>query len=317
MTESPEALLERLVQAKPWPYPREILEAVISRLDEMAPHLLAYLEGIAAAPEAFEEERDAMGLVFAAFLLAQAREVRAFPVLVSLLTLPEARTEELWGDLISQDMGRILASVYDGNEAALCDLVENSAHGQYVRGATAIQALESLVLAGRIPRDWLENYYRDLLGSKLEREPSVVWDALCLSSAEFGMVSLLPAIEKAFDEELCDPFYEEFGTLTKRAEKRAGESSLPACPRYLLPVTDTIAETESWAWFAPDEDSDDRGGDGSGLHRYSEEEISGPGNPAHLFVHEVQTPYVRETPKTGRNDPCPCGSGKKFKKCCG
>ena len=25
----------------------------------------------------------------------------------------------------------------------------------------------------------------------------------------------------------------------------------------------------------------------------------------------------RETPKVGRNDPCPCGSGKKFKKCCG
>lgn len=24
-----------------------------------------------------------------------------------------------------------------------------------------------------------------------------------------------------------------------------------------------------------------------------------------------------ETPKVGRNDPCPCGSGKKFKKCCG
>jgi len=27
-------------------------------------------------------------------------------------------------------------------------------------------------------------------------------------------------------------------------------------------------------------------------------------------------PIVRG-PKTGRNDPCPCGSGKKFKKCCG
>ncbi len=26
--------------------------------------------------------------------------------------------------------------------------------------------------------------------------------------------------------------------------------------------------------------------------------------------------YVRETPKLGRNDPCACGSGKKFKKCC-
>ena len=28
-------------------------------------------------------------------------------------------------------------------------------------------------------------------------------------------------------------------------------------------------------------------------------------------------PVVRDAPKTGRNDPCPCGSGKKYKKCCG
>lgn len=28
-------------------------------------------------------------------------------------------------------------------------------------------------------------------------------------------------------------------------------------------------------------------------------------------------PVVREGPKIGRNDPCPCGSGLKFKKCCG
>ena len=27
--------------------------------------------------------------------------------------------------------------------------------------------------------------------------------------------------------------------------------------------------------------------------------------------------YVRETEKIGRNDPCPCGSGKKYKLCCG
>lgn len=30
-----------------------------------------------------------------------------------------------------------------------------------------------------------------------------------------------------------------------------------------------------------------------------------------------ETPTVREEPKIGRNDPCPCGSGKKYKKCCG
>jgi SEC-C motif-containing protein len=27
--------------------------------------------------------------------------------------------------------------------------------------------------------------------------------------------------------------------------------------------------------------------------------------------------FVREEPKVGRNDPCPCGSGRKYKKCCG
>ena len=28
-------------------------------------------------------------------------------------------------------------------------------------------------------------------------------------------------------------------------------------------------------------------------------------------------PVTRENPKIGRNAPCPCGSGKKYKKCCG
>ena len=32
---------------------------------------------------------------------------------------------------------------------------------------------------------------------------------------------------------------------------------------------------------------------------------------------QKEMPYQREVPKVGRNDPCPCGSGKKYKKCCG
>jgi SEC-C motif-containing protein len=33
--------------------------------------------------------------------------------------------------------------------------------------------------------------------------------------------------------------------------------------------------------------------------------------------HVTPLTIVRTAPKTGRNDPCPCGSGKKFKHCCG
>ncbi|OQX88703.1 hypothetical protein B6D60_01480 [candidate division KSB1 bacterium 4484_87] len=43
-------------------------------------------------------------------------------------------------------------------------------------------------------------------------------------------------------------------------------------------------------------------------------EMSAAGGLAGL--KKVET-YHRETPKVGRNDPCPCGSGKKYKKCCG
>lgn len=33
--------------------------------------------------------------------------------------------------------------------------------------------------------------------------------------------------------------------------------------------------------------------------------------------HEAPVTVVRTAPKVGRNDPCSCGSGKKYKKCCG
>ncbi|WP_371747991.1 UPF0149 family protein [Hahella aquimaris] len=46
------------------------------------------------------------------------------------------------------------------------------------------------------------------------------------------------------------------------------------------------------------------------LMRYAK---AGRGLSVYFQHHD---PLVREEPKVGRNDPCPCGSGKKFKKCC-
>ena len=44
-----------------------------------------------------------------------------------------------------------------------------------------------------------------------------------------------------------------------------------------------------------------------------EQAMSEDGPPA----PKLELPIKRELPKVGRNDPCPCGSGKKFKSCCG
>ncbi len=36
-----------------------------------------------------------------------------------------------------------------------------------------------------------------------------------------------------------------------------------------------------------------------------------------LYLEQKKSGTVRKDKKIGRNDPCPCGSGKKYKKCCG
>jgi preprotein translocase subunit SecA len=44
---------------------------------------------------------------------------------------------------------------------------------------------------------------------------------------------------------------------------------------------------------------------------------SPPERDAEPPVPKIELPIKRELPKVGRNDPCPCGSGKKYKNCCG
>ena len=36
-----------------------------------------------------------------------------------------------------------------------------------------------------------------------------------------------------------------------------------------------------------------------------------------LFLEQRKSGTIRKEKKISRNDPCPCGSGKKYKKCCG
>jgi hypothetical protein len=75
-------------------------------------------------------------------------------------------------------------------------------------------------------------------------------------------------------------------------------------------ITDAFAEMEWWSSFHP-EDSRPK----------KLPKLDAPMTPPQLPAPDADSddvapqPYVRE-PKVGRNDPCPCGSGKKYKKCC-
>jgi HEAT repeat protein len=50
---------------------------------------------------------------------------------------------------------------------------------------------------------------------------------------------------------------------------------------------------------------------------FAEEEVASSQQPVASSAEAEDAPVVAASQKIGRNDPCPCGSGKKFKKCCG
>ena len=51
-------------------------------------------------------------------------------------------------------------------------------------------------------------------------------------------------------------------------------------------------------------------------HHHDHGHVHGPSCNHGHHHHGAQSPVVRAQPKIGRNDLCPCGSGKKYKKCC-
>jgi len=48
----------------------------------------------------------------------------------------------------------------------------------------------------------------------------------------------------------------------------------------------------------------------------NELELNKPKQEISLPMWTENTPIIKQEPNTGRNELCPCGSGKKYKKCC-
>jgi uncharacterized protein YecA (UPF0149 family) len=69
-------------------------------------------------------------------------------------------------------------------------------------------------------------------------------------------------------------------------------------------IDDTVKKMEWWACFKDEKP------------RRTQAATAAP-EAANSMRKDASSPYKRTAPKIGRNDPCPCASGKKFKKCCG
>lgn len=294
-------------------FPTEAVQQAVAHREEITPHLLEIMEDILANGEArLDEEEEYFAHIYAVHLLAQFRESRAYPLVLQLIRLSDDLTTDLFSEDSSAIFGRALASTCDGDVEPIKKLIEDAEVEEFAKWG-CMTALVVMVNMGTLSREDAMVYLGELLRSKLQREPSYAWVGLVSSCRKLYPGEVYEDIMKAYEEGLVNPG--SVGPSDVEASLSMGMDQCMkelASDRHAQPIDDTVKELEWWASFKPEEE---RGADAS---------ISAPpvvqASPApqqQEYVKEPAEPFRRTVPKVARNSPCPCGSGRKFKKCCG
>lgn len=148
----------------------------------------------------------------------------------------------------------------------------------------------------------VEQWYAGLLAFyQAARPEDEVMDATQLGLLvgdilDLGLSSLLPAVEALYARDIVPTAM--YGKIDRVRELFA-KGNAERQKRTMLPIAERYAELAAIEERAV-------------AHEMARlEEKYGFGD-----APVAQQPVTRAAPKVGRNDPCPCGSGKKFKKCC-
>lgn len=272
-------------------FPYEAVREAITQKEKIVPELLKILENVEKNIDQIEEQSNYMAHIYAMFLLAQFREKRAFPLIVDIFSHPGDTSDKIGGEFVCESLPRVLASVCHGDTTLIKQMIENRDLDEYVRDA-GLRALLTLVGNGEKTREEVMDYYKSLFRGKLKRKHSMVWDGLVSCSSYLCPKEVYEDIKKAYEDDLVVPFFINLKDVDKHLsigwEKNL--SRLKKDPHYQF-IDDTISCMDWWACFQP-----------------KEKLMSNP-----LKSSEITS----KCKKIGRNDPCPCGSGKKYKKCCG
>jgi hypothetical protein len=162
--------------------------------------------------------------------------------------------------------------------------------------------MAALVFWGKVPRSEVITRFAWFFRRKpFPMTDPITWTQLVEAAFELHPGELLDEIRPLFRQRIVDPWMtnlEEF----EREAKRDRTTSLQRHAKAFLPITDTARSISHW-----------------GLWKGSFAPLSASIAPASSKSERTSVPIVSKAnwEKCGRNDPCPCGSGKKYKKCCG
>ncbi len=264
--------------------PNEALRWALDHWDEASPRFLAMLEAYVSGSDESETTTDA--LFFIIHLFGDKGDKRAYRTLCRLM-LDEDRLNAVLGDTACvETLKGILIKCFDGDPAPLREVIESTVAESITRGE-ALLALAWLARDGRWPEQELRGYLRHLLKEMKPREPDYIWYNLVVVAAVLGYKELMADSTNLLKNGLVP---EEWLTLAEfpdllAAGDSTGKKGLLA--EEVEPFDDVIDSLAEWPW--PDD--------------YDEDEEAAP------------EPYINPLRHVGRNDPCPCGSGKKFKNC--
>jgi Protein of unknown function (DUF1186)/SEC-C motif len=279
-------ILERLGSGEGMPI--EAIRAATADHATVAPLLIDAIDRY--EPESEAEEN---GLFIAFHLLGQWREKPAYRSLARFLRRPDV--ESIMGDATTETSHKIMANVFDGDPAPIYDIINDFDADEFVR-SRMFDTLVMLVFQGELDRTDVAAFLRSAFTDLEPRDQCAVWDGWQGAVALLALAELEPLVREAFRLGFVDETtlrFKDFEDDLKQA--CAGRPVRPWRRKEYEPFGDVVGELSHWAAFQPKKP------------RTAEEWRPGPW---------PEMPAKNPFRNVGRNNPCPCGSGKKFKKCC-
>lgn len=251
--------------------------------------------------------------LYAMYLLAEFRETRAYRPMVRVARTPGV--DEFLADIVTKDLDRIMGAVWDGDSEPLLELLGDSMGDEFARSA-GLSAIGVLYRAGRMDRPELLALLDEAYDFRLERTPMLAWDTWVALVAVFGIHERLERVRELYREGLANPGFEPLDSVEKRIPKGGEEWEI----KHYSAFTTTVDEMSWWHSFtdaaAREEIKEDLTSREKAAAQNVESGYDGDDLVSGMPMPQPPKPHVRTSQKVGRNDPCPCGSGKKYKKCC-
>ncbi|QDU36012.1 hypothetical protein Mal4_02950 [Maioricimonas rarisocia] len=246
------------------------------------------------------------------YVLAEFDAREALPIVMEALRLPGDDVRRFLGDGLPALVPRVLATWDTDDLKHVRELLLDQSLQTEIRSEVS-HALLFRIRDGRLTRQeaaqWLREVLRECCSHKDKSGVTAAVYALC----QFGPTEASEEIAEAYHRGLVDTIEWSRDDWHEAAETpvEAFDEQIATLPPG--PVEDAAEELEEW-YSADEEFDEDYEPEGPDLDEWLGEE------PEPLEPPVPATPSVtvhNEAPKVGRNDPCPCGSGKKYKKCCG